>query len=91
MNTIKELQHATGRTKKEIIKTLSQAKATLWYMLNGLPSGAHTRKQLVLLKKHGAPHEFAYALIGCLGEISYDEMVQALRKYLDEWAKAGMP
>jgi RNA polymerase-binding transcription factor DksA len=48
-----------------------------------------TPAQEALQKKHGTPEEFEAAVVNALGEISYDEAQQAIRRYLRQWEAAG--
>lgn len=47
-----------------------------------------TAAQKQLKKKHGTPEEFEQACRACL-EITHQEEVAAIRKYRDEWNRAG--
>lgn len=51
-----------------------------------------TRRQIVLLIKHGAPEAFTRACFDAYylgGEISYAEAVAADNRYQREWEEAG--
>lgn len=54
-------------------------------MLDVLPDRAENNMQRALQKKHGTPREFAENVLDTLGEISWDETCDAIRKYYDEW------
>lgn len=55
--------------------------------LENFPTLAVTEGQKRLQEKHGTPKEFAEACLGCL-EITTDEAIAGIRKYLDEWDNA---
>lgn len=50
--------------------------------------GCMTQTQSQLAANHGTPDQFDQALLAALGEISYQEMMDASRKYRQEWDQA---
>lgn len=48
-----------------------------------------TKAQKTLKRLHGTVDEFTDAVINAIGEISKSEALQAIRKYRDDWYRAG--
>lgn len=67
---------------------MSTTRKTLAKLMVKSQRSPLTKGQLVLMRKHGTPSEFAMACYDCVGEISMDEAASAIRKYNEEWSVA---
>lgn len=57
------------------------------FHIGNFPTLAVTEGQKRLQEKHGTPEEFATACLNCL-EITTDEAISGIQKYLNEWDNA---